>query len=181
MAAAPESVAAALLPSALAIANCKHKRSSDELDTAPKRVRFAEASLPDAGNAPAPILNASITLDLFSKFVVNALDERVAGHSVHYDELRRKFRADPQNVELDEEPPSSDELRMTLHALRGVVSRLGDNCKQLVADIVGCKWVGRDQMFVGEYVRFLGNLVSAHAIYMSEVTKMLVEKFGYCE
>ncbi|TGZ83056.1 RNA polymerase I-specific transcription initiation factor RRN3 [Ascodesmis nigricans] len=186
MAAASESVAAALLPSALATASRKHKRSGDDFDAAPKRVRFAETSLglngslEPANDPPPSALDHTITLDMFSKFVVNALDERAAGRNVHYNELRRKFRADPRAGELsDEEPPSSNELRMTLHALTGVVSRLGDNCKQLVSDIVACKWVGRDQMFVGEYVRFLGNLVSAHASYMSEVTRMLVGNFGY--
>jgi RNA polymerase I-specific transcription initiation factor RRN3 len=67
---------------------------------------------------------------------------------------------------------------MTLSALTNVVSRLDQNCATLVQDIIAATWVGRDTLFVSAYVRFLGNLVSAHANYMGVVTKMLVRNLG---
>jgi RNA polymerase I-specific transcription initiation factor RRN3 len=95
-----------------------------------------------------------------------------------YEELRHKFQADPADVDEGSKPPSSQELQMTLSALTNVVSRLDNSCAALVKDIIACSWVGRDGMFVSAYVRFLGNLVSAHANYMGAVTKMLVGDLG---
>ena len=68
---------------------------------------------------------------------------------------------------------------MTLSALMNVVSRLDNSCATLVKDVISASWVGRDGMFVSAFVRFLGNLVSAHANYMGVVTKMLVRNLGY--
>jgi len=79
----------------------------------------------------------------------------------------------------DPEPPSSQELQMTLSALTNVVSRLDNGCATLVKDIVAASWVGRDGLFVSAYVRLLGNLVSAHANYMGLVTKMLVRNLSF--
>ncbi|KAA8906289.1 RNA polymerase I-specific transcription initiation factor RRN3 [Sphaerosporella brunnea] len=115
---------------------------------------------------------------MFKKFVVNALDERAIGKAVRYEELRHKFQANPANVDGENKPPSSPEMQMTLSALTNVVSRLDQNCASLVQDIIAATWVGRDTLFVSAYVRFLGNLVSAHANYMGVVTKMLVRNFG---
>ncbi|KAL7269125.1 DNA independent RNA polymerase I transcription factor [Rhizina undulata] len=111
---------------------------------------------------------------VFGKFVGNALDEKAAGNSTRYEELRRKFSTDP----TDEAAPSSSELKRTIVALTQVVSRLNSSSAPLVKDIVGCQWAGRDNLFVGAYVRLLGNLVSAHANYMGIVTKMLVGHLG---
>lgn len=68
---------------------------------------------------------------------------------------------------------------MTLSALTQTVSRLDGSCSALVKDIIQCQWVARNSLFVGTYVRFLGNLVSAHSTYMGIVTRMLVGYFGY--
>jgi RNA polymerase I-specific transcription initiation factor RRN3 len=67
---------------------------------------------------------------------------------------------------------------MTLSALTHIVSRLDHDCSALVKDIIDARWVGRDTMFVSAYVRFLGNLVSAHANYMDVVTRMLVKSLS---
>lgn len=70
---------------------------------------------------------------------------------------------------------------MTLSALTQTVSRLNGSCSTLVRAIIECPWVARNSLFVGTYVRFLGNLVSAHPNYMGIVTEMLVGYFGYCK
>jgi len=54
------------------------------------------------------------------------------------------------------------------------VSRLDKGCTQLVVDIIKTTWAGRDNLFFKTYLRFLGNLVSAHSNYIPLVTKMLV-------
>lgn len=70
---------------------------------------------------------------------------------------------------------------MTLSALTQTVSRLNGSCLTLVEAIIECQWVARNGLFVGTYVRFLRNLVSAHSNYMGIVTEMLVGYFGYCK
>lgn len=97
------------------------------------------------------------------------------GNSANYQVLRLKFSADPS----EEDAPSSQELQMTITALSQKVSQLNGSCSTLVQDIVECQWVARSSVFVSAYVRFLGNLVSAHSSYMGMVTRMLVGFFGY--
>lgn len=187
----------------------KHSRDDSSPDsTAPaptktKRVRFAELantnSLPTPEHESAPSSphlsngakprqalstadeNSTVASSLFKKFVETAIDERAAGKPAHYEDLRRKFQADPAEENPDRPIPSSGELQMTLAALSNVVSRLNQGCAKLVEDVIATTWVGRDDGFVGVYVRFLGNLVSAHANYMGVVTEMLVRNFLYCE
>lgn len=176
------------------LAGRKHERAAETPDDTdaepstpilqkPKRVRFAEASLGvNAAASPAPIrtnVGQSTTNDIFRKFVTSALEERAKGKSGHYDELRRKFRVNPAKDDPDDPAPASNELRLYLHALTGCVASLGANCAELVRDVVNARWIGRDDLFVSAYVKFLGNLVSAHAGYMGIVTKMLVSKLGY--
>lgn len=131
---------------------------------------------------------------IFRKFVNNALNEKSAvgalypftlakriahdglqGNTTNFEVLRRKFTTDPS----DESAPSSHELQMTLSALTQTVSHLNELCSTLVRAIIECQWVARNSLFVGMYVRFLGNLVSAHPNYMGIVTEMLVGYFGY--
>ncbi|KAI5780709.1 RNA polymerase I-specific transcription initiation factor RRN3 [Peziza echinospora] len=115
--------------------------------------------------------DAQLASKMFKKFVNTALDERAAGNTRPYQELRRKFIAHP----AEDDAPSSLELRQTMSALTHSVSRLGKGCLLLVSDIVNTTWAGRDNLFFKAYLRLLGNLVSAHSNYMPMVTKMLVK------
>ncbi|KAL0637184.1 DNA independent RNA polymerase I transcription factor [Maublancomyces gigas] len=112
---------------------------------------------------------------IFRKFVNNALTEKAAGNAINFNVLRKKFTTHPS----EESAPSSHELQMTLSALTQNVSRLNGSCSTLVLAIIKCQWVARSGLFVGAYVRFLGNLVSAHPNYMGIVTEMLVGYFGF--
>ncbi|KAI5778521.1 RNA polymerase I-specific transcription initiation factor RRN3 [Geopyxis carbonaria] len=199
MSARPASIAT--LPGlSSAVGGRKHKRDDSETPSEgssrsrnkTKRVRFAEtppiekkplvetkneAAVSNGKKKRASTLNTSV---LFKKFVENALDEKAAGKNIHYEELRRKFQINPAEEDLaGREIPSSNELQMTLTALTNVVSRLDNTCSTLVKDIVNARWVGRDDMFVNTYVRFLGNLVSAQSNYMGIVSKMLVSNLSF--
>ncbi|KAH8149995.1 uncharacterized protein LAJ45_06148 [Morchella importuna] len=148
------------------------KRSfSDQENASPlkghtdKKTRTTKSSTPEVHSAST----------IFRKFVTNALNEHAMGNSANYQVLRLKFSADPS----EEDAPSSQELQMTITALSQKVSQLNGSCSTLVQDIVECQWVARSSVFVSAYVRFLGNLVSAHSSYMGMVTRMLVGFFGY--
>ena len=172
----------------------KHCRDEDSSTShAPiktKRVRFAELGPNPTLEPPAPPTangkqkrrDADLTTNIFKKFVENAIEERALGRSNHYEDLRRKFQADPgDDTEGARPAPSSQEMQMVLAALTGVVSRLDAGCARLVEDVVETVWLGRDDMFVNAYVKFLGNLVSAHANYMGVVAGMLVRNLCFCE
>lgn len=148
------------------------KRSSSDQENAGilkghanKRTRTTKSSTPEVHSAST----------IFRKFVTNALDEHATGNSTNYEVLRAKFSANPS----EEGAPSSHELQMTIVALSQRVSQLNGPCSSLVKDIVACQWVARSSVFVSAYIRFLGNLVSAHSSYMGIATRMLVEFFGY--
>src|SRR5690554_4586405 len=122
----------------------KHRRTDDDSLTSnspvkAKRVRFAElgsnstllvedSSVPNTPNGKkkrdSSLSAAAITSNLFKKFVENAIDERAQGKSVHYEDLRRKFQADPSEENPDRALPTSSELVSTLAALTNVVSKL---------------------------------------------------------
>ncbi|KAI5813089.1 RNA polymerase I-specific transcription initiation factor RRN3 [Pyronema omphalodes] len=129
-------------------------------------------------NTPSKKIKVTKPMKNVKDFVKNALDERANGKMAGYEELRRKFQASPEEFDEQSPAPSSQELQMTIKALTGVVSRLDTKCESLVECIIATNWVGRDNMFVSAYVKLLANLVSAHAHYMGNVTKMLVQNLG---
>ncbi|BFZ61950.1 DNA independent RNA polymerase I transcription factor [Saitoella coloradoensis] len=115
--------------------------------------------------------DAKLSQTMFLAFVSNALDARLKGDYSPFEDLQRLFTVKPTAPDA----PSSSQLRQILGALTNHVSRLDSSASILVRAIIGCHWAGRDDLFVGAYVRFLGNLVSAHAGYIPLVTHMLVQ------
>ncbi|KAK5002929.1 DNA independent RNA polymerase I transcription factor, partial [Cryomyces antarcticus] len=59
----------------------------------------------------------------------------------------------------------------------GNVRLLTKRCSSLVNAVLDCSWLGRDEAFLGHYLRFLGSLASAHGGYVEEVLKRLVAYF----
>ena len=72
--------------------------------------------------------------------------------------------------------PSTKLLSKYLLAIDARVSSLGD-CGKLVSAMLDISWVGRDDTFVGLFMRFLLDLASAHPKFIPAMTERLVANF----
>lgn len=78
---------------------------------------------------------------------------------------------------FDSDAPSSKLLRKYLLALEARVSSLGE-CGKLVIAVLDLAWLGRDEVFVGLYIRFLVSLASAQSKYIPAILDRLVSNFA---
>jgi RNA polymerase I-specific transcription initiation factor RRN3 len=102
--------------------------------------------------------------------VRRALLRHVQGDSEAYDRIKHVFGADP----TDEDRPTKRSLKNHLLALVGNISLLDRAVGGLVNEVIESDWVGRDEAYVKLFVHFLGNLISAHGGWCSNVMSMLV-------
>ncbi|KAI9736896.1 MAG: hypothetical protein M1818_005947 [Claussenomyces sp. TS43310] len=112
--------------------------------------------------------------------VRQAIEDHIKGRSHDaYDDLKEEFvkTARPHGREAIDRDSEQD-LKAHLLALTSCVTLLGKDCSGLVAAVMRCEWLGRDDGFVKAYVQFLGNLASAQGSYVGLVLNMLVDKFG---
>ena len=72
--------------------------------------------------------------------------------------------------------PSSKLLTKYILAIDARVSSLGE-CGKLVSAMLDISWVGRDDTFVGLFMRFLLDLASAHPKFISAMMERLVANF----
>ncbi|KAK4550029.1 hypothetical protein LTR36_002996 [Oleoguttula mirabilis] len=73
--------------------------------------------------------------------------------------------------------PSGKLLKKYILAIEAKVSSLGQ-CGKLVTAVLQLAWLGRDDVFVGIYLRFLTSLAATHAKYISSIMQMLVAHFA---
>lgn len=73
--------------------------------------------------------------------------------------------------------PSARLLLRYIVALEAKVSALGE-CGKLVMAVLDLPWLGRDETFLGTYVRFLISLASAHSKFTPAVMEKLVAYFA---
>ncbi len=116
-------------------------------------------------------------LELVRHEVRQAIENRIAGDSGRYDQLKQTLTTP---VTADD-APSTALLHKYVVALMGNVSSLGKTCGGLVHAVLQVQWEGRDDGFVGMYVRLLGAIASAHGGHVGSVLRMLVGKFVRCE
>ncbi|KAK5134633.1 hypothetical protein LTR08_006289 [Meristemomyces frigidus] len=74
------------------------------------------------------------------------------------------------------EAPSGKLLKKYVLAIEAKVSSLGD-CGKLANAVLDLSWLGRDDVFVGLFIRFLVTLANAHPKYVASITQMLVANF----
>ena len=90
-------------------------------------------------------------------------------HDVQYTKLVALLSQDA----FDNEASSGKLLRKYLLALEARVNSLGE-CGKLVIAALDMAWLGRDEVFVGLYVRFLVSLASAQSKYIPAILERLV-------
>ncbi len=76
-----------------------------------------------------------------------------------------------------EDAPTSKLLKKYLLAIDSRISSLGE-CAKLVIATLDLSWLGRDDIFVGLFTKFLCDLASAHSKYISAITERLVPHFA---
>jgi RNA polymerase I-specific transcription initiation factor RRN3 len=115
------------------------------------------------------------SLDSVKGEVRRAIEAHQRGDSEGFEHIKEIFT--PRRKGDDDGSVDQVEMRQYLLALTNSCSSLGRNCKGLVATMLACEWMGRDEIFVKSYLQFLGSLVSAQGIYVGSVLGMLVEHF----
>ncbi|KAI9834783.1 MAG: hypothetical protein M1819_002869 [Sarea resinae] len=144
----------------------EHDMDSDARPSSPKRSKVAFD--PDV---EVRIMGEwEKTLELVRAEVRRGIEQHSLGDNAGYDQLKMIFSTSATS----DEAFSPTTMRNYTLALTGNVSLLDRSCSGLVHAILHCDWLGRDEAFVALYVRFLGNLVSAQAVYVSAALKMLV-------
>jgi RNA polymerase I-specific transcription initiation factor RRN3 len=76
-------------------------------------------------------------------------------------------------------PLTPTKLLQWVQALTQCISLLDKTCTVLIDAILQIDWVGQDDIFVQNYISFLGHVVSAHAFYVVPVQSMLVKKLTH--
>ena len=103
-----------------------------------------------------------------------ALGQHAIGDHDEYQDIIDVFKADV----FSPGSPSAELLAKYIVALTANVASLDRNCADLVQSVLKSEWLGRDEPFVINYIRFLSNLVSSHGAYIPDVLDMLVHKFS---
>lgn len=116
-------------------------------------------------------------LDLVREEVRRAIERHSVGDSAAYDQLKQLFTAKPSS----EDAPSTALLRKYVVALTGHVNMLNKHSSGLVYALLDCQWLGRDEGFIGLYLRLLGGIMSVHGGYSAAVLKMPVKHFTNCK
>jgi RNA polymerase I-specific transcription initiation factor RRN3 len=115
--------------------------------------------------------------------VVKALEEHRRGEDEDYLKLKECFDNDRRPSSAGTDGDNGDALNP--HELRDYVIAL-TNCAQmlkhreyndLVRQVLGMSWLGRDEDFLKAYIQFLAALVSSQGSYLSSVLTMIVNKF----
>lgn len=110
--------------------------------------------------------------------VRRSIQRHLAGDSDAYDRIKEIFTADPTALEDDGTPvydlPTDTSLKNHLQGLQANVAALDGNCNGLVYAVLSSHWVGRDEKYVKQFVRFLGTLAVAKGAFLNSVLKMLV-------
>jgi len=75
------------------------------------------------------------------------------------------------------EAPSGKLLKKYILAVDAKISSLGE-CGKLAAAVLDLAWVGRDDIFVGLYIKFLTSLAMAHSKFISAIMQSLVAHFA---
>ena len=106
--------------------------------------------------------------------VRRAIQRHLIGDDDAYERVQTIFKMAPRA----ENAPSTNAVRIHLHAVLANISSLNKSCSGLVNAILLSEWVGRDERCYALYVRFLGNLAAAQSGYLAKMLYSLVELLG---
>ncbi|KAF9973414.1 hypothetical protein BGZ73_003331 [Actinomortierella ambigua] len=108
---------------------------------------------------------------MMTTYLSNAIKEKKSGNPTPYEELISQLTT-TKPAPL---PPSK--LLQWIQALLQCISLLDKTCQSLIEALLQLDWTTQDDVFVQYYVSFMGNIVSAHPIYLTPVMSMLVGRF----
>jgi RNA polymerase I-specific transcription initiation factor RRN3 len=91
-----------------------------------------------------------------------------------YENVKQIFSADAKR----ENAPSPKAVQANLQAILSHISSLDKSCNDLVNAVLFCDWVGRDEKFVGLFIKVLGNLAAAKTGFLGKILHMLVDLLG---
>ncbi|KAI9760078.1 MAG: hypothetical protein M4579_001911 [Chaenotheca gracillima] len=111
-------------------------------------------------------------LELIREEVRLGIERHKKGLNVEYDRLKEVFTTSAE----EQDAPTATTVRNHVLALMSNVSLLNKQCSGLVNAVLQSDWLGRDDAFVGLYIRFLGSLLSAQGSYLGSVMAMLISK-----
>lgn len=103
----------------------------------------------------------------FGGSVAETLEKRRRGDSGDYELLKHQL-ADPDIKDA--------QIINWLQEFRGCMMELTED-HELISTVMRLPWVDRSPPVVDEYLTFLGNLVSAHTVYLCPCLKMVVSHF----
>ncbi|KAL8815357.1 MAG: hypothetical protein Q9223_005504 [Gallowayella weberi] len=103
--------------------------------------------------------------------VRRALLKHATGDNTSYDQIKTIYAP----VKDGGDEPSPATVRNYTAALLSNVSMLNKSCADLVQVALSSDWLGRSEEYVHLFTQFLANLVSAQALYLPDVLRMLVE------
>lgn len=103
----------------------------------------------------------------FGGNVAEVLEKHRRGDSADYELLKRQL-ADPDIKDA--------QIINWLQEFRGCMMELTED-HELISTVMRVPWVDRSPPVVDEYLTFLGNLVSAHTVYLCSCLKMVVSHF----
>jgi RNA polymerase I-specific transcription initiation factor RRN3 len=102
--------------------------------------------------------------------VRRALERHSLEDDTDYDKVMEIYERNSETGETS----STSTLRSYTAALLSNVSSLDRTCSTLVSSVLQSEWTVQPDEYVGLYLRFLTNLVSAQGAYLGDVLRMLV-------
>lgn len=117
------------------------------------------------------------SIELVREEVKSGIDRHLAPAHVRDDTQYNKLLHMLRQAPSSEDAASSQMLIKYLTALESRTSMLGE-CGKLVMATLDQEWLGRDEVFVAMYIRFIVSLASSHARYLQPVMEKLVSHFA---
>ncbi|KAG0347858.1 hypothetical protein BG004_006731 [Podila humilis] len=107
---------------------------------------------------------------MMTTYISSAIRERKQGNAGPYEDLIAQLTV------TKPAPLTPAKLLQWTQALSQCISVIDKSCASLIDAMLQIDWLGQDDNFVQYYLSFLGNVVSAQAVYVVPVQCMLVKK-----
>ncbi|KAF9161098.1 hypothetical protein DFQ26_004883 [Actinomortierella ambigua] len=108
---------------------------------------------------------------MMTTYLSNAIKQKKMGNPSPYEELISQLTTTKPS------PLPASKLLQWIQALLQCISLLDKTCQSLIEAILQLDWTIQDESFVQYYISFMGNIVSAHPIYLTPAMSMLVSRF----
>ncbi|KAF9916002.1 hypothetical protein BX616_004865 [Lobosporangium transversale] len=107
---------------------------------------------------------------MMTAYISSSIREKKQGNPIPYEELIAQLTVSKPV------PRTPAKLLQWIQAMSQCISLLDKSCISLIDAMLQIDWIVQDDNFVQHYLSFLGNAVSAHAVYVVPVQSMLVKR-----